>query len=223
MSKKISILLKNSSFILCLFILFSQCKNEPTIKLNEQDIATKWAEMTMHITQHTPANSPTFASRCLGYIGLTMYESIVHGYEEYNSLAGQLNELDKLPLPESEKEYNWHLALNAGQAEILRSIYIQTADTNKVMIDSLERLILNSVLVEISDNQIAERSVAYGKSIAQSIFEWSKTDGGHRGYLKNFDKNMVHPNFLGSWKHHFILNLLVTIHYIRIGAKIELF
>lgn len=186
--------------ICCLLPLFFQCTSTPTIKLNEQDVATKWAEMTMHVTQHTPANSPTFASRCLGYIGLTMYESIVHGYEEYNSLAGQLNELEKLPFPAPEKAYNWQLALNAGQAEILRSIYIQTADTNKVMIDSLEELILNSIVVEVADNEIVERSVAYGKSIAQSIFEWSKTDGGHRGYLKNFDKNLVHPTFLGSWK-----------------------
>ncbi len=194
------LLLKISLFLCCLTLLFSQCISEPTIELNEQEIATKWAEMTMHVTQHTPANSPTFASRCLGYIGLTMYESIVHGYEDYNSLVGQLNELEKLPLPEVEKSYNWELALNAGQAEILRSIYIQTADSNKVKIDSLEKLILNSIVVEVSDKQLVERSVAYGKSIAQSIFEWSKTDGGHRGYLKNFDKNMVRKDFLGSWK-----------------------
>ena len=200
MNRLILFPLKISLFISCLFFLFGQCTSEPTIQLNEQDVATKWAELTMHVTQHTPANSPTFASRCLGYIGLTMYESIVHGSKDYNSLVGQLNELEQLPLPEGEKEYNWELALNAGQAEILRSIYIQTADSNKVKIDSLEKIILNSVLVRISDNQVVERSVAYGKSIARSIFEWSKTDGGHRGYLKNFDKNMVHPNFPGSWK-----------------------
>lgn len=195
---------KDNLFFLLLFILiissFFHCTSESTIELNEQDVATKWAEMALHVTQYTPANSPTFASRCFGYIGLTMYESIVHSDANYNSLAGQLNELEKLPLPEKGKVYNWQLALNAGQAEILRSIYIQTADSNKVKIDSLEYLILNSLRVNIADKQIVERSVVYGKSIAQNIFEWSKTDGGHRGYLKNFDKKMVHPEFLGSWK-----------------------
>ncbi len=191
--------IQKSITFFCLCLLFFQCTKTTTIEITEQNVATKWAEMTLHVTQYTPANSPTFASRCLGYIGLTMYESIVHGYEECNSLAGQLNELERLPVPE-EKEYNWQLALNAGQAEILRGIYIQTADSNKVMIDSLERLILNSVATKITDKQIVERSIAYGKSIAQNIFEWSKTDGGHRGYLKNFDKKMVHPDFPGSWK-----------------------
>jgi len=200
MNRPASFLIKFSLLLCCLTPLFFQCTSEPTIELNEQDIATKWAEMTMHVTQHTPANSPTFASRCLGYIGLTMYESIVHGYENYRSMAGQLNELDNLPLPEGDKAYNWEIALNAGQAEILRSIYIQTADSNKVKIDSLEKLILRSIEQEITDQQVVERSKAYGKSIAKSIFEWSKNDGGHRGYLKNFDKNMVHKNFPGSWK-----------------------
>ena len=44
------------------------------------------------------------------------------------------------------------------------------------------------------------RSISYGKAVAAAIFEWSKTDGGHRGYLKNFDKKMVFPAKLGSWK-----------------------
>ena len=42
-----------------------------------------------------------------------------------------------------------------------------------------------------ADESIVNRSVLYGKKIAQLIFEWSKTDGGHRGYLNNFDKKLV--------------------------------
>ncbi|MEL6718127.1 MAG: hypothetical protein AAFP82_05370 [Bacteroidota bacterium] len=111
--------------ILCTLFLFG-CKEQHPPKPNLQDyeIATKWAEMTLHVTKYTPANSPTFASRCLGYIGLTMYESIVHGEEEYNSLAGQLNGLESLPLPENAQTYNWKLALNAGQAAIIKHLYI---------------------------------------------------------------------------------------------------
>jgi hypothetical protein len=186
--------------LLFVSILLQQCTPKVIIEKKEQEVATDWAEMTMHVTKYTPANSPTFASRCLGYIGLTMYESMVHGYPTYQSLAGQLNDLEKLPLPKIEEEYNWILAMNAGQAEILRSIYIQTADSNKVKIDSLEIVIYDSFFSKIKNKKVAQRSVAFGKEIAQSIFAWSKTDGGHRGYLKNFDKSLVHPEFLGSWK-----------------------
>ena len=95
--------------------------------------------MANYIAKTTPANSPTFASRCFGYIGLTMYESVVNGYPEYQSVAPQLNGLGNLPLPEQNVAYNWQLVLNAGQAEIIRNIYIQTSDKNKAKIDSLEK------------------------------------------------------------------------------------
>jgi hypothetical protein len=36
--------------------------------------------------------------------------------------------------------------------------------------------------------------------IAQRIFEWSKTDGGHRSYLKNFDKALVFKERPGCWR-----------------------
>jgi len=183
---------------LCILSLLG-CENQPQkIPLQDHQIATKWAEMTLHVTKYTPANSPTFASRCLGYIGLTMYESIVHGDDSYHSLAGQLNELESLPLPEKDQNYNWKLVLNAGQAAILKHLYIQTADSNKVKIDSLETLLL--VNIEEMDEATKERSIAYGKAIANGIFEWSKTDGGHRAYLQNFDKEWKHPTHLGSWK-----------------------
>jgi len=188
------------SFILLICVFSCQCSEKEVVEMTEQEVATKWADLTLHITKYTPANSPTFASRCLGYIGLTMYESVVHGFLEYQSLEGQLTDLKELTKPEKDENYDWVLALNAGQAEILRSIYIQTADSNKTKIDSLEQVIFDSFSIKINDKKTAKRSVDFGKKIAQDIFEWSKTDGGHRAYLKNFDKSLVHPDFPGSWK-----------------------
>src|ERR1700741_934648 len=81
-------------------IFLSGCEEEVKEKYADQDIANAWADMSLFITRNTPSNSPTFASRCFGYIGVTMYESVVHGYPDYVSLVGQLNGLDKLPLPQ---------------------------------------------------------------------------------------------------------------------------
>jgi hypothetical protein len=156
--------------------------------------------MTNYVTKNTPANSPTFASRCFGYIGLTMYESVVNGYSEYQSVAPQLNGLGNLPMPEEGVIYNWQLSLNAGEADILRNIYIQTSDINKAKIDSLEQHFEKIFKDSINNDTIVKRSIAYGKKIAQSIFEWSKTDGGHRGYLSNFDKKLVIAEKPGCWQ-----------------------
>src|SRR5205809_7727827 len=116
-------------FISCLVIgwLASSCKQENKKLPEDFELATAWADMTNYITKNTPANSPTFASRCFGYIGLTMYESVVNGYPEYESVATQLNALGDLTIVEKDKRYNWQLSLNAAEAEILRNIYIQTS------------------------------------------------------------------------------------------------
>ncbi|WP_435353822.1 vanadium-dependent haloperoxidase [Emticicia sp. SJ17W-69] len=184
--------------MLLLISLFSGCKEKQ--ELSEQDFAIKWAEMTLFITKNTPSNSPTYSSRCLGYIGLTMYESIVNGDSTYQSLAAQLDGLDSLPKPQKDKKYDYKLALNAAQATILKSIYNQTSDQNKLKIDSLEKAIYENYSEKIEDKLLIDRSVSFGKAVANAVFEWSKIDGGHRGYLKNFDKKMVYPHKLGSWK-----------------------
>jgi len=128
-----------------------------------------------------------------------MYESVVNGYPSYNSLAGQLNGLGELPKPDPSKSYSWILAFNSGQAAILKDIYQQTSDENKVRIDSLEEVVFEQFSDTI-DRETAERSVQYGRAIAAAIYDWSKTDGGHRAYLRNFDKKMVFTERPGSWK-----------------------
>lgn len=166
----------------------------------ENQIPFKWADMALFVTKNTPANSPTFASRGFGYIGLTMYETAVHGYKNKQSLAGQLSALGVLPLPDTSKNYNWYAAVNSGQAYILKNIYQQTSDENKQKIDSLETLISESLKASGKNSQSILDGAAYGQKVAAAIFEWSKSDGGHRGYLKNFDPDMEMPAKPGIWK-----------------------
>ncbi|NJB85400.1 hypothetical protein GGR26_001145 [Lewinella marina] len=164
------------------------------------EVATRWATLSLDLTKGTPGNSPTYASRCLGYFGLTMYESIVPGHPEYRSLVGQLSGLTNLPTPDPGVEYHWPLALSAGQATILRSLYNHTSDANKQRVDSLEAAIEEYYLDADVPEPVAQRSTDFGRRIAQAIFQWSQSDGGHRAYLRNFEKDMVHPDFPGSWK-----------------------
>ncbi len=181
-------------------MLLLSCRQVVRTPPPDFELAAQWADMTNFITKNTPANSPTFASRCFGYIGLTMYESVVHGCAPYQSIASQLNGLGALPEPTAAVQYNWPMSLNAGQAEILRLIYIQTSDKNKHRIDSLEQDLQQRLASAEKDTAVISRSIAYGKAIAQKIFNWSTTDGGHRGYLSNFDKQLVFAEKPGCWR-----------------------
>ena len=65
---------------------------------------------------------------------------------------------EELPLPGKGVEYKWQLALNAGQAEILRNIYIQTSDQNKARIDSLEQYFEKLFKANSVDDAVISRS-----------------------------------------------------------------
>jgi hypothetical protein len=180
-------------------VLVLSCSDPGEKSASETSLATDWADLTLLTISTTPPNSPTFTSRNLGYIGLAMYECVVHGSPERRSLAGQLNGLSFLPLPEGGKEYNWSLALNAGQALLLKSFYGHGMPENIQKIEALEEKHRSRIIPSIPDETIIERSVAFGQSVASAIYEWSKTDGGHEGYLYHFDPTYVFPSGPGYW------------------------
>lgn len=158
----------------------------------------QWADLTLKTIQNSPPNSPTYTSRCLGYLGLTMYEAVVHGSLNQKTMAGQLNGLEELPLPETGAEYSWELSMNAAQAFMLKKLYSHVLGNGLNEIDELESAIYEDLAKDVS-NDVAARSVLYGQSVAAAIYEWSKTDGGHNGYLNNFDPNYIYPEGAGYW------------------------
>ena len=161
-------------------------------------VALRWGQMTLTIMHQLPLNTPTYGSRSLGYAGLTMYECVVNESRTHRSLAGQLSGLGALPLPDSGQAYKYTLALNAGQAFILKKLFAFAPTSRLRKIDSLETSI-NSELAATEKPDVVARSVAYGRSVAEAIFAWSKTDGGFDGYTRNFEFSYIVPRGAGYW------------------------
>ncbi|WP_255078993.1 vanadium-dependent haloperoxidase [Lacihabitans sp. CCS-44] len=162
------------------------------------EVSIKWADITLFILKNTHGGSPTFNSRFLGYAGLTMYESVRGLDKTQKSLVGKLNGLETLPQTPDKVKINYILALNAGQAVIIKSIYGFTSNQNISKIDSLEKSLFQQYSKGFSEKENLA-SVAYGRAIASAIFEWSKTDGGHEGYKRNFDSSFVVIRDAGKW------------------------
>jgi len=148
--------------IAVLVILFSGCsKNDASIN-NANDalltpkVGIQWADMTLRTVILSQPNTPTYTSRCLAYIGLTMFESVVYGSLIHHSVSGQLNHMPTLPVPEPSKHYNWVVALNAGQASIIKKFYPYGTSHE---IDSLETLILDQEVKKTNDQQMISRSI----------------------------------------------------------------
>lgn len=169
----------------------------PTTSFNA-DMAVKWGQMALLVTARTPANTPTYASRAFGYLGLAMYETTVYGISTHQSLIPQLNAAAAFPRPKTDSVYSWPLALNAGQAYLLKNLYEHTPPANKTSIDSLENR-LQRTYGDTLEPAIVARSVAFGRAVAAALFEWSKSDGGYQGYKDPFPVDYKLATAPGSW------------------------
>ena len=103
-------------------------------------VATEWFQLALQITQQTPGFSPPVAARALGYMGLTLYESIAPGTPGHISLAGQLNELSSLPMAQPDEPLHWPTVANASLATMTRMMFPTATAENKGRIDLLERV-----------------------------------------------------------------------------------
>lgn len=192
-----------------LIIILNSCKvkDEPTPITPDpiifvapgSEAALKWAEITLKTMYKLPKTTPTYGSRALGYMGLTMYETVVNGSPKNWSMASQLNDLPTLPKPEGGKTINYVLAMNAGQAFMLKKLF-DYADLSRLnSIDSLENSI-KETFKDKSNQEEIDRSIAYGTSVAAAIFEYSKTDGGYQAYNRNFVSAYMFPVGAGYWQ-----------------------
>ena len=168
-------------------------------------VVTEWMSLALSITQQTPGFSPPVAARALGYLGLTVYESIAPGIPGYTSLAGQLNELSSLPLTQPDEPLHWPTAANASMATMTRMMFSNATAENKARIDQLERNLPLKYGQDFDPNtynpEITNRSQSFGKLMAMAIMTWARTDGGHEawGPLRRNRANYVPPSGAGRW------------------------
>lgn len=193
------------------FFVFVSCKKESSkidpIPINpsalasiyDGDLASDWLKIHLELVKNTPGFAPPIAARSLGYTSLALYESIVLGMPGYKSLQGQLNGLNKLPLADTTKMYNWGLVANVAQYTMLTQFFLTSSDKNKIRLDSL-RSAYETKLKIGNTQEVIERSVRYGALLANAIYQYAKTDGGDDGHSNNFPKNYTVPTGIGYWK-----------------------
>ena len=114
-------------------------------------------------------------------------------------MKGRLGQLTTLPEADPRQTYHWPTAANAAMAEIAQLFYANMPQAAYSQVLDLEV----SIRLEIEqgiDGETLLRSREFGKAIAEAVFEWSKTDGGHQGYLTNFPQSYIPPTGPGFWE-----------------------
>jgi hypothetical protein len=139
------------------------------------DVAIAWMNMQIRLMRASGlGNTPLI--RVYAYSGIALYESVVPGMPAFQSVASQLNGLSGLPETEHGFAYHWPSAANAALALMNKQIFPTASAANKAAIDSLENA-LKAQYQDDADAATINRSIAFGKAVAQKIFDWSETDG----------------------------------------------
>lgn len=201
-SVSIRLLLIVASF--SLFITSCQKDEVPTQNRTEEyeaDFLYKYFDHLCKTIKTTSGFFPPQAARAYGYIGLAQYEAVVHGIPNGQSLQNQLNGFAGYPLPKPEtgKTYNWALASNAATARIFKYMFEKRlSDANAKTLDSLENF--NELALSQDEAiDVVNRSIEFGRNVADVVFEYSKTDGGHESYLDPFQLPYTFPNDSYCW------------------------
>jgi hypothetical protein len=192
--------------ILSTLLIFSivSCREDEGIFISkpteffEAQVANDWFDLYQTLTKKGPGFTPPVAARAFGYAGVVLYETVVPGMIKYQTLAGQLANMPQLPTADANIEYNWAIAANAAMAQTARNFYANMPNDIMLLVKQLEDQTLERLRTGVT-NEIVDRSKQHGKAIANTIFDWSKTDGGHEGYLKNFPDNYILPTGNGKW------------------------
>jgi hypothetical protein len=111
----------------------------------------------------------------------------------HRTLYGQLTDMPEMPATQAGLAYYWPACANAALAGMTRKFFSTTTVYDAAAVDKLENE-LNSKYLGEADAAVIQRSVEFGREIANRIFTWAQTDNA--GWPTTF----TIPSTPGAWK-----------------------
>jgi hypothetical protein len=131
-----------------------------------------------------PATNNALNAAAFAYFGIGLYESVRSGIKNSVSLSQSLYAMPEMPQKDNNG-YDLQVSANAVLASLTRSFFTWLTTANKASVDSLENAINEQLSLAVESAKF-KRSQAYGRAVADAIFNWSKTDNwnvSNAGYI----------------------------------------
>ena len=136
--------------------------------------------------------SPPVASRIYAYSSVAAYEALIPGYPEYKTLAGQLNQFEAGPQPESGQEYCYPLSSLTALMKVGKHLIFSESD-----MEDLEDSIFYAFQTMDIPQDVYDRSVAFGEAVAEHVINWSKSD--HYAETRSMPKYTIQKENPAKW------------------------
>jgi len=116
--------------------------------------------------------APIVANRNYTYANIAAYECIVAGYpNEFNSLAGQINDLQQLPKPDTTQKIDYEFASLLAFCKVGEAVTFPEGSMQEY-VDTLKQLARKYGM----PNSMFKSTVAFADTISNAILAWSKKD-----------------------------------------------
>lgn len=169
-------------FTILMLIMFSLLplvaqENTESVLTAEHDptVAVEWMDLLYRVVESEALSAPA-AARVYGYGGVTLYEAVVNGMPENFSLAGQIQGLPLMSIPNEGVVLDWPSVANSTMAVVTPYLFIDPAESTLTAISDKYTELVDLRATEV-DATILEDSLAYGELLADSLVKWIAEDG----------------------------------------------
>lgn len=159
------------SFFCCAVVVPAQTQ----AKSDNSELLSDWIGLQLKFIRSTKGITQGHVTKQFMTNSIVFYECVATGDKQYNSLAGQVQQLENLPKPPSDNLHK-SAAANSAYAFMLRKFFGADA-ANVVRVDSLESAYLSKFAGDGYSSEQLQVAANYGKSVAGAILIWTGTDG----------------------------------------------
>ena len=153
--------------IMLALILLSSCKKSEPIVITQKDYSNA-IDRVVDVMVHD-IFSPPVASRIFAYPNIAAYEIIATQNPRYNSLSGQIAELNEIPKPSNPEKINFQLAALIAHMDLSRQL-VFSEDQITSYRDSLYNI------WEHKNPEVFNNSKTYALEVCSHIVEWMNAD-----------------------------------------------
>ncbi len=178
-------------FLAIVFVSCSTSKEEYRSKAQDPDHLHRSIKQITDVIVHD-IFSPPVASRIYAYTSVAAYEAARHQDSTYATLAGQLNGLETVPQPDKNLEYNFPLASVQAALKVGRTL-VFSEDKMDAFYDKMMEEFRSTGMPD----DVFDRSVEYGKKVADHIIAWSSKDNYKQ--TRSFPKYSIQSDE-ATWK-----------------------
>lgn len=178
-------------FLVILVFACSSNSGEYKAKVQNPDFTHRTLKKITDLIVHD-IFSPPVASRIYAYVSISGYEAIIPQDKKYISLAGQLTGFEAVPQPEAGQEYCFPLASVQAMMKVGKALVFSE--------DKMDEFYAK-IMQEFKDagvpDDVFERSVSYGITVADHILAWSSKDNYKQS--RSFPKYSIQSD-PATWK-----------------------